>query len=104
MPTLTEGQIAQLRRAREFAWATLRDLDELLHSVEPDENYRTPPPQYSAATKIAHGELIECWLGSKAPEQMGALVALAKSVHCDLTGELRLPHRAPTEPDEPKQG
>jgi hypothetical protein len=48
--------------------------------------------KYSQQTKDLHGALLIACLAGDLHEREAALVQLAKSVHCDLTGELRGPH------------
>jgi hypothetical protein len=51
--------------------------------------------EYSRHTKDAYGEVLEAFHGSDHEAQDRSLKQLFKSVHCDLTGELRDPHNAP---------
>jgi len=62
------------------------------------------PVHYGQQTRQLHGELLLALLRGPRESQIKALQQLAKSVHCDLTGELRGPHGLGAEtlpPDEP---
>lgn len=61
--------------------------------------------KYSQQTKHLHGELLLACLEGNLLDREQALVQLAKSVHCDLTGELRGPHGlGPPQPGKRKVG
>lgn len=51
---------------------------------------------YSKFTKAAYGQALESFLTDDEVLQFESLKFLFKSMHCDLTGELREPHRAVT--------
>lgn len=46
-------------------------------------------------TKQAYGQALESFLVDDRERQFYSLKQLFKSLHCDLTGELRDPHNAP---------